>query len=170
MPQININHAFVSAKPDSADGSAVSSGEWNANLLVSGGATGQILVRDASSPTGAGSIAGGQATGETDSHTGASPGATLAPTVITIATNAFTILFVTVSATTSGSAPVTISLREDGFIVSTFRGLGDGTTVTGVSIFFRTPGTRTYSIDVASDSGTFTTLFVSLPTLTIGVL
>ena len=53
MPAALINHAFVSAKSDGPDTTFVRPSNWNANLKVTGGASGQKLIRDAAAADGA---------------------------------------------------------------------------------------------------------------------
>ena len=170
MPQININHPFVSTKPDSADAGVVSSSEWNAPAVVTGGATGQMIVRDSGSPTGVGSVAGPGGTGVNEQYTGASPSPAMADTILTFNTSVFCMIAVTINVVTSGGAAVTGILKEDGVEVVSLRASGAGLTASSTFIIFRAAGTHTYTVVCTTDSGTFTALSVSIATLSIGVL
>jgi hypothetical protein len=53
MADALVTHAFVSAKPEGSDPTEIRTSTWNAPLLFSAGADGQVLVRRPASATGA---------------------------------------------------------------------------------------------------------------------
>ena len=170
MAEVLVKHRFVSAKPDSADGSMVSSSEWNDSEVFSGGEHGQILARDGGSSTGASYIARPVITDVGGSHTGASPSGALCTTVLTFTTSVYCMLTLTVNAVTSGSATVSVVLKEDGVDQMTVRAPGTGLTASGTRALARSAGAHTYTVVATADSGTFTSFTVQLATLTIGVI
>lgn len=170
MAEIHIKHAFVSTKPDNPDGSIVSSSEWNAPLLVTGGTHGQVLVRDGASSTGVSVVTGPSAGLGTSSYSGVSPTPPLASTSITIPTGAFIFLAVNIAAVTSGLASVTAVLRESGVDIATIRASGSGLNNGASYVVSRFAATYVYDVICTADSGTFTSLFVSIPSLYVGVL
>jgi len=53
MADVEINHAMVSAKSDTADTSLIQPSDWNADLVVAGGTKGDIPLRDTTAGSGA---------------------------------------------------------------------------------------------------------------------
>ena len=53
MADALAKHAFVSAIPEGADATKIRTSAWNAPLLFTGGAAGDVLTRDTGSATGA---------------------------------------------------------------------------------------------------------------------
>lgn len=170
MADVLINHSFVSTKPDSPDNSLVSSSEWNANELISGGSSGQVLVRDGSSPTGGTWVDGPAAAQGNESHTGASPSPPLGDISAVATTNIKAIVSVNTACITSGGAASTVLVQENGVDLISYKVGGAGLTGSLTFVVARTPGTYTYTAIVTADSGTFTSLNVIIAVLTIGVL
>ena len=53
MSEVKVNHAFVSQIADDSNDKLVRPSNWNANLILSGGAVGQVLVRNNTLTSGA---------------------------------------------------------------------------------------------------------------------
>lgn len=53
MADVEVKPAFVSPKPSSSDSTKIDGPRWNAARLFSGGADGEVVVRDSASATGA---------------------------------------------------------------------------------------------------------------------
>lgn len=170
MVDVLVKHAFVSTKPDSSDSSMVSSSEWNAAEVFSGGTHGQLVARDGGAATGASYIARPNVTGVGGSHSGASPTAVLCTTVVVATTAVFTCITATVSTITSGGAGVTVTVYEDGVAQMTLRASGAGFSSSGTINLARSPGSKTYTLQATADSGTFTSFVATLVTLTVGVV
>jgi hypothetical protein len=165
-----VNHAFVSAKPDSPDGTIVSSSEWNNVLLLTGGSQGQALLRDAGSVTGASWIDGPNIQVNSGTYNGSSPSPDLAQILVTNNTAAYTMAFATIAAVTSGGANVNAFIKRNGVATTNWiaNGLGQHSTML-IAIGEFNPGTVTWTVAVATIAGSFTSLTVQLMTLRLGI-
>lgn len=169
--ELLINHNFVSAKPDSPDSTIVSAGEWNDVLEVSGGVTGDMILRDVASATGA-RLVHGPAVGSVGGvYSGASPSGALAPFLVTLSTAGSVILASNVAAVTSTGAVCTASIRRNGVVIGTFSVAGTGVLSTNVTVFAEPAGTYTYDVVLSIGGGaTFTSSTVGNVGLLIGRL
>lgn len=154
MADVLINHAFVSAKPDSPDNTIVSSGEWNAPELLRGGSNGQTIVADDTSSTGGRWTDGPQTVTTTGSYTGASPSGDLASSVVSFSSTCFLQCVITAAITTSNSSAGTVTLYRDGVAVR--NGGVQGTGIDQPCVFHmiaESPGTHTYSVRFTTQGG-----------------
>jgi hypothetical protein len=170
MANVEINHAFVSAKPNSADGTIVSSNAWNADLIVGGGANGNMPARNSASATGATWVDGPRISTNSGSYSGASPSGALAPIVLTHNSNTNILFIGNVTAITSGGAACQVVIARSGVTIDVFNAGGDGVSSSWGVGYVESPGTYTYSISVATLSGTFTSLNVRLTIVSTGVV
>lgn len=53
MADVKVTHAFVSPKPSSPDSTKIDGPRWNAALIFSDGADGEVPIRDSNAATGA---------------------------------------------------------------------------------------------------------------------
>jgi hypothetical protein len=158
---VHVKHAFVSTKPDSPDSSLVSSSEWNASELFSGGVQGDTIARDSGSATGASWVSGVRAQSDSDTHTGASPSPALLDIVVTLTGAANILAIPVIVAVTSGGSVCTLSLRENGTPLSGWTAPGNGVANNNPILLVRSAGSYAYTV-VATASGaeTFTSLNV----------
>lgn len=165
-----INHAFVSAKPDSPDGTIVSASEWNNVLLLTGGSQGQLVARDSGSVTGASWIDGANIQVNSGTYNGSSPSPDLAQIFVTNNSASYTLLFATVAAVTSGGANVNAFIKRNGVATTNWiaNGLGQHSTMS-IAIGEFSPATVSWVIAVSTIAGTFTSLAVQLMTLRLGI-
>jgi hypothetical protein len=168
---VHIKHAFVSTKPDSPDTSLVSSSEWNASLVVTGGTQGQLVARDAESSTGVSYIDRPFITAAGDSHSGSSPSGGLSDRAVTVNGIAYIVLMPSATVTTSGGATSTVQLRENGVNISGASFVVSGAGITGSFqwVLSKSTGTYTYDMIVTASSGTFTAVSTILAVFAIGV-
>ena len=165
-----INHPFITAKPDSSDQTLVSANEWNANLVITGGADAQALLRDSSKSTGGRWTDGPGITTNTDTYAGSSPSPALCARTIVFATNAVIFLIVGVKAITSAGGQLTVALRRDTVNISS-QPMEGGTGLFNVAAFAvqsEAPGTHTYDVVLSVSGQTFTSSTVQLATLRVG--
>lgn len=170
MAELRINHAFVSTKPDSPDPSIISSSEWNAAEVATGGLHGQIIARDGTVASGLSTVHGAALTTASESYSGASPSAPLADTVINFTSAAQLLLLVTITATVSDSSNVTVDVRRDGLSIGTFICNGSGRADMVSLVRTEAAGAHTYTVVCSLGTGTFTNLTAFLHSLSIGTL
>lgn len=158
--QVEVNHAFVSAKPDSSDATIVSANEWNADLLFSGGADGQPLIKDSSKTTGAKFGQAPLAYRTSDTYSGASPSGAMASTAITTTDVANLMFFVNINATLASGNTVTVEIKRNGAVqrTRTARATGEYFCV-AADVVAETAGTNTWTL-VCSAGANFTALAV----------
>lgn len=170
MAEVQIGHAFTSAKADSTDTTIVSSSEWNANDIFKNGTNGQIPKRDTAESTGARWTEGTRSV-QTSGNAGAVvTSLPIAANVITFTTNCKLILSIYCVCTTSAGQIVTLTLRRDTVTLASTNWLG--TSVGGVAfqnVYDEVPSTHTYDIVCSVSSGTITNVIVSLTAVIIGV-
>lgn len=170
MPQVNINHAFVSSKPDSPDGSLISSSEWNSPLIVTGGSHSQMLVRDATSPTGVSVVAGPLIASANDTYAGAAPTPAMGTLSLIMSTASKVILFTNMAANVSDSSNAIGYIYRDGVIFSQFAFAGVGGAICQVASFEEAAGSHTYHVQSNLASGTFTLIVTTLVAFAIGTI
>ena len=170
MAEVEITNAFVSAKADSADGTLVSSGEWNDKLKIGGGSDGQIFARDSAQAHGGRWTDGPAITTNTDTYAGSSPSPALCARTIVFATNAVVFLIVGVKAITSGGGQLTVALRRDTVNISSqpMEGATGLFNVAAFAVQSEAPGTHTYDVVLSVSGQTFTSSTVQLATLRVG--
>jgi hypothetical protein len=168
MADVIILPPFISTKPDSPDSSIVSSSEWNAARLISGGLQGQLMARSSGSLTGASYVDGAKINLSSASYSGASP-ADVTSLVITFTTTVQLMLVYHATAVTSGSANVLVSLKRDGAVVDTFTIDGIGHGASAPFVIGESPSTHTYTVALTAVSGTFTSSNARLVAFSIGV-
>lgn len=172
MVAVNIKHSFVSTKPDSPDPTVVSSSEWNAPLVVSAGATGQVLVRNGAEALGASYIDGATVQRVSDSFIGsASTTPAMSLTTVTFTSNGVVLLvpnMLVVLATGTGG---TLSIQRNGVNIVTGPINCSNvwfTPFTGFSI--EVPGTYTYNILISGSTGVVTNAQTVLNVLKLGTV
>lgn len=170
MADISIRHAFVSTKPDSLDSTIVSSSEWNANEIISGGATGQVMTRNGGSPTGGSYIDGAMVQRVSDSFAGSI--ATTPPMsviTVTFTSNGVVLLIPNVLVALSSGAAGILSIQRNGSNIATGAINCIGTWFTPFTAFaVEAPGTYTYNILITGTSGAVTTAQTVLNVLKLG--
>jgi hypothetical protein len=162
MVAVLVNHAFVSAKPDSPDGTIVSASEWNASALMTAGNQGQLVARDGGSVTGATYVDGSGVQINSGTYSGSSPSTDLAQLLVTNNTPANILLIATIAAVTSGGANVQGFIKRNGVA-----GAGVHGQVSFV-IGENSPATVTWTVAVSTISGTFNSLSISFIALSLG--
>lgn len=169
MSEVNINHAFISAKPESLDDTIVSKNEWNADEIISGGADGQLVARDSSSSTGGSYVAGPLRATGTGTYSGASPSGALAPVNVTFSTSVVVMLCVNAVAVLSAGGTFTVNLRRDGSGFRTRAYFGGGAYAGAVDVFEETAGSHTYDVTISVGGGaTFTSSGIEIELIAIG--
>lgn len=169
--ELLINNAFVSAKPDSTDQTLVSSDEWNASLKVTGGVSGNMILRDTSSVTGARMVEGPRTTDVPSTYSGASPSADLGTTVITTGSNIKILLFVNVTVLTSTSGAATMTIYRNSVPTVVITVPGNGVASFYAQLYGEIPGTYTYTVILSIGGGaTFTSASVRVESLSLGTL
>lgn len=165
---VNINHSFVTAKPQSTDSSLVSRNAWNLPLLLSGGQDGQPILKDSTKSTGA---KWGQAltigVGAV-SYSGASPSSAQGSVPVTITDNCLVLVIPQVQATVSAGTTYTLTVRRNtvsiGSLILPTGGIHQATFTPSVE---STPGTVTFDVTATVGGGaTFTSFSGSLLCLT----
>lgn len=167
---VHINHASLSAKPDNPNQSIMSSNEWNADEILSGGQDGQIILKDSTKATGAKwgqaiTINVGNIT-----YSGSSPTPPEGVVPVTVNDHCVVLLVAGVQSTTSGGAVTQVNVRRNGVVIGGFF-VASATSYTALFPFVEnTPGTVTYDL-VASVGGgqTFTNFSGSTFTLTFPI-
>lgn len=167
---VQVRHAFVLSKTDSPDPTIVSSSEWNAAELFTGGGHGQILTRDGTSLTGASYINKPVMTGFVGSHAGVSPSPPLCVTNVIIEGLSYALVTTTVNAVTSGGAAVSIGVYVNDILHQTIQAPGSGFSASGTFVLLLNPSGYTYKAIATAVSGTFTSLTITLATFAIGTL
>lgn len=166
-----INHPFVSMKPNSSDGSIVSSTAWNAADVISGGSAGQMLVRNPADPQGASWVHGPQITFAQANHNGAAPSPFLCTIVITFTSVAAVQLAVMASIVTADASAGTVQLYRDGVLVSQETVNAQGHFVcTRVQAINENAGTHTYALKVTSGGAVITSSTTQLTIFSVGRL
>ena len=121
--QVDVKHAFVSSKVDSSDASLVSSSEWNASLLFSGGTNGSVALRDPTKPSGA---RWGQpifvVSSAISNYVGPSPSPPLGGVSVSVQDHAVALVMPTIACTVSSGidAVYTVAFRRNGIVIGTF--------------------------------------------------
>ena len=172
MADISIKHAFVSTKPDSLDSTIVSSSEWNANEIISGGATGQLMTRNGGSPTGGSYIDGAMVQRVSDSFAG-SIATTPAMSVVTVTftSNGVVLLIPNILVVVSPGTAGVLSLQRNGSNIATGAINCIGTWFTPFTAFaLEVPGTYTYNILISGSAANVTTAQTILNVLKIGLV
>lgn len=160
--QVDVKHAFVSTKPDSSDASLVSSSEWNAPLLISGGISGAPLLRDTTKATGArwgqpiGVISAG-----ISGYTGPSPSPPLGTVSISILDHTVALVMPTIACTVSTGVDsvYTVTFRRNGVNIGAFFFAANGAheTILSADGLSFAPATYVYDLVVSTSGGaTFT--------------
>jgi len=172
MAELLINHAFVSAKPDSPDTSLVSSSEWNAPLVATGGQSGQIVTRDTTVAHGVSLIEGVAVTRTSDSfsgNVGTTPG--MASVIITCQTRAFILVLPHVNVTVAVGNIAVMSIRRNGTVIATGNIRADALFYTPFNwLFDEVAGTYTYDLLFTGQSGNVTNVSAVLSTMKMGHL
>lgn len=169
MAAVDIRHAFVSAKVDSADSSIVSKDEWNNAHVLTGGSQGQLAARDAGSVTGGTYVDGSTVQINSGSYSGSSPSTDLAQILATNNTPANVYCLATIAAVTSGGANVQAFIKRNGVAVA--NGLGGGAGLNFAVAFVigeNSPATVTWTVAVSTIAGTFTSLSISFMVMEFG--
>ena len=170
MAEVEITNTFVSAKADSADGTLVSSSEWNDKLKIGGGSSGQMFVRDTAQAHGGRWANQPTVYANQGSYSGSSPSPALAANVVVFSANAVILLLTGISVITSGAADVTATIRRDTVTLGTV--VVEGSTGKFKVVHFDTnnevAGTHTYDVVLTASAGTFTSSLVSLTALVVG--
>ena len=170
MAELQIKHAFVSTKPDSLNSTMVSSSEWNAPEVATGGSHGQAIVRDISQPSGLSTVQGVEATTATESYSGAPPTTPLADTVRTFTTAATILIIVNIAAVVSDSSNTTAFVKRNGVVVAQYGFPGTGFMSSYSLVLNESPGSITLTVECSLSSGTFTSVSATIITMTIGRL
>jgi hypothetical protein len=172
--QVSIKHAFVSAKVDSSDNSLVSSSEWNAPLLFTGGDNGAVALRDPTKPSGA---RWGQPTyvnGSTISnYVGPSPSPPVGAVNVTVQDHAVALIMPTIACTVSTGvdAVYTVTIRRNGINIGAFFFAANGAHETilyadGLAV----PGTYVYDLVVSvGGAATFTAFNGTLHAIVLAI-
>lgn len=168
---VKINHAFVSAKIDSTDASIVSSSEWNADEVLSGGQNGQVVLKDATKPSGA---KWGQAIASFSgavSYAGASPSPPLGTTSVVITDHALVLVILTLAATLSAGTTYTVTIRRNGVVQVSYVFAAAAHQTIIAPFLEGTPGTVVFDITAATTTGgaTFSALSGNVTALTLPV-
>src|SRR4030095_1069936 len=145
MAEVSITHSFVSAKAEHPDATVVSTNEWNTPLLISGGSTGQTVVRDQTQPHGARWVQGPQIVSNSGAYSGGaqtSPGLASISVAVAVGTTAAIVLSANVSVQASSGQVTTITLYRDGSPLRTFSVSGASLAGCRCDIFTEPSGTH----------------------------
>lgn len=172
MADVLITSPFTLTKPESPDGTIVSTSEWNAAKLITGGAPGQVLVRDASSSTGASWIDGAAVQRVSDAFTGSAtttPGMALA--IVNCTSNAYVLAQPHAILVLAAGTNAIMSIRRNGIVVATGAMRADGAFYQPFSwVFSEAPGVYNYDLLFSGTSGAITSANAVLTTTRIGRL
>lgn len=170
MAEVEISHAFVSAKPDVTDPTVIDSTIWNALLAIGGGVNGQMPVRDTGQAHGARWTQGPFVQRTTGSYTGTgSSTPAMAANVVTLSTPGVVILLPYVTAATSANQAVVMAVRRNGSNLSLPNWFG--TNVGGIpwiEVINEVAGTYTYDLIVSVSTGNLVSVGVYLTALMLG--
>jgi hypothetical protein len=172
MADVVITSPFLSAKPESPDGSVVSTSEWNAAKLISGGSAGQVLARSGASPTGATWIDGTIVQRTSEAFNGSIVNTPpMAPAIVSCTSNAFVLVIPHVIVVLAAGTAATMGIRRNGVSVSTGQIRADGAYYQPFSyVIGEVPGTYTYDVILSGTSGAITSASVTLSVLRFGAL
>ena len=165
-----VNHAFVSAKSDSADSTIVSASEWNADLKITGGAADQVMVREVGGPSGARWTDGPSVATGNASYTGASPSPALAAVTKVFTSNVSVTVALNITAVTSSAAAYTITMRRNTTSIVVKAGPSTGN-VACARVYAENLSAGTYTYDVILSVGggaTFTASSLDLVVTAVG--
>jgi hypothetical protein len=172
MVDVLITSPFVLTKPESADPTIVSTSEWNAAKLIAGGTSGQVLVRDAASGTGASWVDGPAVQRVSDAFSGSAtttPGMALA--IVNCTSNAFVIVQPhAILVLAAGNAAV-MSIRRNGTVIATGAIRADGAFYQPFNwVFSEAPGVYNYDLLFSGTSGAITSANAVLTAIRLGRL
>src|SRR4030095_1977011 len=172
MADVSIVHAFILSKPESPDPSIVSNQEWNAPNLVSGGISGQLLMRDGNAQTGASYMDGAGVERSSDAFSGsATTTPAMAVTTVSCNSNAYILVQPHVNVTLAVGNSAIMSIRRNGAVITTGAIRADGAFYQPFNwLFAEVPGSYAYDILLMGSSGAITNASVVLTALRLGRL
>lgn len=170
MAEVQIAHAFVSAKADSPDPTLVSSSEWNDYLHFINGNDAQMLLRATTTNTGAVWAEGPAILRPSDAFSGSQVTTpALCSTPLTFATSVFILLLPSVSVTLTAGTGAILSIRRNAVAIATGPIRCDSTFLSPFPMYaVETPGTYTYDMLISGTSGSVTNVSAILTIFTIG--
>jgi hypothetical protein len=172
MVDVLITSPFLLTKPESPDNTIVSTSEWNAAKLITGGAPGQVLARDGASATGATWIDGTAVQRTSENFSGSIVNtAPMAPAIISCTSNAFIFVQPYVLLVLAVGSSAVMAIRRNGTSVATGQVKADGFFYQAFSyVASEVPGTYTYDVILSGTSGAITTANVVITTIRLGRL
>ncbi len=167
-----LAHTFVSGKSDSADGTIVSSGEWNDGHSFASGVDGQLLMRDSSQGKGAKWVDGPLVQRISDAFTG-NVGTTtpLSSVNVSFSSNGYILLIASLLCTLASGTAGIVSIRRNSVAISTGAFLANSTFIVPfTALAVEVAGTYTYEMIVTGSSGNITNVQTVLSLIKIGRL